>query len=422
MSRLSHASDSVRRLATVVFILPCIITGCSSIKVRSDTLGVCRGDFKQMEPSWRPPKDIRFKPSDLPWTRAELAESDLAINSGLKEMAELVGDDESRVRKLWDNSVEAFLNTAYASRPDDPLAGQALKIADENFMVIARPYLGQKTHPATCIYAADYLTLAIYALELDKRLGPENRKGAVRAQLLSRTNRAIADCGGLSGLLGFDPQMVLRTVDAANDQVYGWVMWSVTLSDALAKPAITLPVGSQKFVGEVWRYLATYQVPLARDAAGGMNQDDVYDGAYLMTHIGYIPTGYGRHKLFVDDGPWLYRYIRENYYDAMQLGELDLFAEFVDLLRQYGCTEDNDAQLRHGSRYLLHLYRRAGGKWLKHREPYEGAEISDYDALHKPWTAIAGLRRRLFERKQGRSYRAAFERAILSVGQGVNQP
>ena len=401
-----------RLFFTALVLVVC--AGCGAAKRGPTEPGVCRATLAALDPSWRPPKSIRFQMSERAWSHAESGESELAISSGLKEMAELVGGDDARVKMLWDNSVEAFLNTAYASRHNDPMTSWALEIADLNFKIIARPYLGETAHPTSCLHSADYLALAVYALELDARLGRAEKGSALTTQLVRRTNLAIADCGGLTNLLGFDPKVALKDKNAANGTVYSWVMWSVTLLDALAKPAIQLPDGSSKFVGHVWRFLSTYRVPLARNSPDGMNRDDVYDAAYLMTHIGYIPTGYGRHQLFVHDGPWLYRYIRENYYAAMQLGELDLFAEFVDLLRQYGCTEDNDAQLRHGSRYLMHLYRRAGRQWLKHREPYEGVHVSDYDALHKPWTAIAGLRRRIFEPTKTLSYRAAFERAILS--------
>ena len=60
----------------------------------------------------------------------------------------------------------------------------------------------------------------------------------------------------------------------------------------------------------------------------------------------------------------------------------------------------------------MHLYEKAGRRWMNHREPYEGKTVSDYDALHKPWTAIAGLRPRIFEPLVKNSYGAAFRRAI----------
>jgi hypothetical protein len=79
------------------------------------------------------------------------------------------------------------------------------------------------------------------------------------------------------------------------------------------------------------------------------------------------------------------------------MGELDMTAEFVDLFRQYGCTEDNDLQLRDGTRYLLKLFHSAGGSWIAYREPHEPATIGDYNAVHKAWTGMSGVRARLPE-------------------------
>lgn len=120
--------------------------------------------------------------------------------------------------------------------------------------------------------------------------------------------------------------------------------------------------------------------------------------AYLATRIGYLITGDDRHPIYVQDSPALYRFLRENFYAVMQMGELDLTAEFVDDLRQYGCTEQNDQQVRDGSRYLLQLYHAAGDQWMAHREPYEkGKTVDDYELIHKAWTGLEGLRVRIPE-------------------------
>ena len=68
----------------------------------------------------------------------------------------------------------------------------------------------------------------------------------------------------------------------------------------------------------------------------------------------------------------------------MAAGEQDLFAEFLDLLRSYGCTEENDIQLRHGTRYSLILFEKAGRSFVHHRDPREMEKRSDYKIIHKP--------------------------------------
>ena len=153
--------------------------------------------------------------------------------------------------------------------------------------------------------------------------------------------------------------------------------------------------------------LEGYPLIGARHYEEAANDYTFYDTAYLATHIGYVPTGYGRHALAIEDSPSLYRFLRENFYPVLEMGELDLVAEFVDLLRQYGLTEETDIQVRHGTRHLLRLYAAAGG-WMQHRESYESAESNPYDLIHKPWTAVAGVRRRVPEARIGGSYAAVF--------------
>ena len=157
---------------------------------------------------------------------------------------------------------------------------------------------------------------------------------------------------------------------------------------------------------KLWRYFETYPFRNANDYPEGAANRTFYNTAYLATHIAYIPTGYGRHRLHVSDSPALYRFLRQNFYAVLEKGELDLVAEFVDLFRQYGCSEHDDLQLRDGARYLLKLFRAAGNRWMAHREPEEraqhrlaadGGKVSDYNIVHKPWTGIAGIRVRRME-------------------------
>ena len=104
--------------------------------------------------------------------------------------------------------------------------------------------------------------------------------------------------------------------------------------------------------------------------------------------------------------------IRENFYPVMEMGELDLLAEFVDLFRQYGCTEEHDLQVRDGTRYLLRLFHAAGDSWMAHRESYETEEPSAYNLVHKAWTGVAGVRARVIEPPAAGTYGAVFRQAV----------
>lgn len=55
----------------------------------------------------------------------------------------------------------------------------------------------------------------------------------------------------------------------------------------------------------------------------------------------------------------------------LQTGYLDLLASFVDSLRQYGCTAENDVQVRDGTRYLLKVFHEGKDRWMAYRREGE---------------------------------------------------
>jgi hypothetical protein len=111
--------------------------------------------------------------------------------------------------------------------------------------------------------------------------------------------------------------------------------------------------------------------------------------------MAHIPTGAHRFPLYVQDLPSLYRFYRENFYPVLLSGDLDLFASFMDTLRQYGCTEENDAQVRDGCRYMLKVFHDNNDRWMNYRRGNEThLDIDDYYLIHHPWTAVLGLRAR----------------------------
>ena len=80
-------------------------------------------------------------------------------------------------------------------------------------------------------------------------------------------------------------------------------------------------------------------------------------------------------------------------------------ASFVDVLRQYGCTPENDGQVRDGTRYLLKVFDRLDGRWMDYRQEGESdAELDDYRLIHYPWTGVLGLRDRQMEQPEPGTY------------------
>jgi hypothetical protein len=168
-------------------------------------------------------------------------------------------------------------------------------------------------------------------------------------------------------------------------------------------PGLTVPQEMREFSPTLWSFLETYPIRDASTYEEGADDDDFIEAAYLATHIAYIPTGNHRFPIYVEDSPALYRFHRENFYPVMEMGELDLIAEFVDSLRQYGCTAENDLQVRDGTRYMLGLFHAAGDSWLGHLEEGEVGP-DDYDLIHKAWTAVLGIRPRNIEPAEPGTY------------------
>ena len=174
--------------------------------------------------------------------------------------------------------------------------------------------------------------------------------------------------------MGYDYRRKLAAANVSTDDLGDLVLWSVSFTDAQLVAGLELPAEARDLPPALWRFLAHYPLPGARSYRNGASDTRFYDTAYLATHIAYIPTGYGRYSIYVEDAPSLYRFLRENFYAVLEMGELDLVAEFVDLFRQYGCTEQDDLQVRDGTRYLLKLFHGAGDRWMAYREPYEGGQ------------------------------------------------
>ena len=392
--------------------------GDASRNKRTDRSRQCFRDYSEMPIHWRPTEAQTEKFSKKDWSPEETQQSKKAVAAGLSEMIRFQGAQPETVLALWDNSVEAYIDVAYAGAHNQDLWAMAMETAIAHFIALMAPYGSELDSLGSCNEVSSTLTLLVYAHNLHERSPEDRRIKRYREELVALANSAMDDCAYIPSLLGYSAEGVLQQDVAPNDAIYDLLMWSILFVDVLRIDGVRPLEGTDALIADVWAYLGRYPTPHASSFATGANDHTFYDLAYLMTHVGYLPTGYGRHRLYVSDAPWLHEFLRANFYAVMSMGELDLTAEFVDLFRQYGCDERNDVQLRDGSRYLMKLFAAADQKWLEHREPYEEAKISPYDALHKPWTAIAGLRHRVFEEEDEGSYRSSFEKIVEHAGEG----
>lgn len=352
-----------------------------------------------MPKSWQPWGEVQKDLSAAPWSADEAKDAVYAIKTGLDEMIDLYSRRPTAVEDLWEDAVASTIEVTYAGANMPAIEVAARNTAHRNLTMLIEPYLRRGSKSASCDEYELLLPLTIYARNLyqakDARIGT----------MVALTNSAYRACGSLDEAIDYDYQWMFETGDVPTDDVFDLVIWSLLFIEAELVPGLELPAEARDFSPALWRFLEKYPLVGARAYQDGAWDEEFIDTAYLATHIAYIPTGNHRHPIYVEDSPSLYQFLRDNFYAVLQMGELDLVAEFVDSFRQYGCTEENDLQVRDGTRYLLKLFHAGGDRWMTYREPDETDEdVDDYDAIHKAWTGILGVRARVLEPAEQGTY------------------
>lgn len=376
-----HAS----RIACAAIAL--LLCGCGA---RGPT-PLCILDPAAMPESWRPIGEKHKRLSAAPWSDAEARAAAMAVERGLAELTALYSSRPETINALGTNVVESLIDVTYAAGNMPALRDAAADQARQALTRLTDRFVARAGDWATCEEFSELIPYANYA----NRLLPPN--DPLIRKLVKLANAALRECGSLKAAMGRDYRETLSKPDAPLNGIWDLTVWSIRFTDAELLPDIELPVEARELAPALWRYLATYPFHNASDYPERALNTAFNNTAYLVTHIAYIPTGYGRHPIYVADMPRLHNFLRENFYAVLEQSELDLIAEFVDLFRQYGCTEKNDLQLRDGTRYLLRLFHSAGDSWMNYREPWQGHSVSGYEAIHKPWTGMAGVRVRVPE-------------------------
>jgi hypothetical protein len=297
-----------------------------------------------MPKSWRPFGEIQKGLSTEPWSVREAEDAVYAIKTGLDEMIDLYSREPVAIKELWEDAVASLIEVTYAgaNRPD--IERSARSAALRNLTTLIEPYLQPGAKEVSCDDYELLMPLTIYAHNL------YDAKDARTGIMTSLSNTSYHACGSLKKAMDYDYKRILATKNIPTDDVFDLVIWSLLFIEAQLVPGLELPAEARDFPSALWRFLEKYPLVGANAYRDGAWNEKFIDTAYLATHIAYIPTGNHRHPIYVEDSPALYRFLRANFYAVLQMGELDLVAEFVDSFRQYGCTEENDLQVRDGTR------------------------------------------------------------------------
>ena len=355
---------------------------------------LCVLDPAKMPESWRPPPELLEASSLAPWSKREARQAQRAVELGVDEMIAHFRRRPAAVDDLWDDSVEALIQVTYASANPPALDAKARAAASGNLTRLIGLSLTRTPDPGrlTCSDFEDLLPLAVFAHELYPANDPRTE------QITGHANAAYRACDSLEDAIGHDYRLILALEQAPTEPLFDLHVWALWFMAAEAHPAIELPEETRAFGPALWSYFETYRFAGAGEFEKGARDKDFIAIADLAPHVVHIMTAVNRFPLYVADSPALYRFHRENFYAVMQLNELDLFASLVDTLRQYGCTPENDFQVRDGTRYLIERFDEGGERWMDFRQDGEtDANIDDYGLIHYPWTAVLGIRDRRLE-------------------------
>ncbi|MEM7776328.1 MAG: hypothetical protein AAF732_12030 [Pseudomonadota bacterium] len=353
---------------------------------------LCVAEIENMPESWKPSASVRRYLNPAPWSPREAKRATLSIGRGVDEMINYFKRKPSALFNVGADSIEAIIQVTYASANAPELDEKARSAARKYLTTLSKPFLQRSEDSITCNEFGKLLPLAIFA----HRLYPKDDWRTKR--LTTLTNVAFEECETLKIAADIDIDAILgdkNSTPKALLDLYVWVLW---FTEAQLFPDIKLPEASKTWGPRFWTYTKNYKLRDANEFEEGPFDEGFIAVADLAPHMAHLITATHRYKLRVSDAPNLYRWHRENFYAALEVGELDLFASVVDTLRQYGCTAENDKQVRDGTRYLLKVFSEGEDSWMDYRQDGETDEnIDDYGIVHYPWTAILGVRVRKFE-------------------------
>lgn len=363
---------------------------------------LCVLSLDEMPESWRPQGEAQKGLSNAePWSQSEAKDAQDAIKTGVNEIIDLFSKRPWAVQDVWDESVASLISVTYSSANKPGIDDLARSAARRHLTMLIDPYMTRGEETATCDDFVYLLPLAMYAHRFYSEEDPRTGK------MVTLTNASYRDCGSFAKAINFDYNKGFSEEKLPINKVFDLVLWSEYLVEAELYPEIRLPAEAREFTPALWHYLETYPLAGADEFKQAIWNEEFIINAYLATHIAHIPTGGHRYAIYIEDLPKLYRYHRENFYSVLEMGHLDLLGEFVDSLRQYGCTAENDLQVRDGTRYLLDVFHEGNDRWMAYREPGETDEdVSQYDLVHKAWTGMLGVRARNIEPAEPGTYGA----------------
>jgi len=319
------------------------------------------------------------------------------------------------IREHGEEALDAVVSCASTWTDIPDLQEQAFGRARDMLVGLGVHFAQLKKQGSTCEELKDggVPTLIRHGNYLRSRL-PHNATLDKTLHLLADfVNEAIVDCEDLATLLGFEPSRRLaifpeNATKVAKDtggSLYSALIAAVDIAGMLADENIKMPAGALQFLGDFWNYLSHYPFPKATE---------LVDQPSSLISIGHFVTdaainfasGSGIYTVEISYTPWMYRFIRENFYAILQTGNIDLIGKMLKTLQAYKCNSANDVQARDGLNFLLQRFDFGNHSWVKQADLRETSAVNrqgdvnnyeDFLQMHRAWAVCGAFGQRVFE-------------------------
>jgi len=225
-------------------------------------------------------------------------------------------------------------------------------------------------------------------------------------------NEAVSDCEDLATLLGFEPsrrlamfpENAMKVAEDTGGSLYSALIAAVDIAGMLADENIKMLPGALQFLGDFWNYLSRYPFPKATELVD-QPSSLISIGHFVTDAANNFASGSGIYTLEISYAPWMYKFVRENFYAVLKTGHVDLIGKMLKTLQAYKCNLANDVQARDGLDFLLKRFDFANHSWVKQADFSETSAgrqsgVNNYETflqMHRAWAVCGAFGQRVFE-------------------------
>mmetsp|Transcript_8387 Transcript_8387/g.15711 ORF Transcript_8387/g.15711 Transcript_8387/m.15711 type:complete len:474 (-) Transcript_8387:163-1584(-) len=317
------------------------------------------------------------------------------------------------IREHGEEALDAVMSCAstWTDAPDQQ--ERALGRARDVLVELGLQFSQLQKHGATCeeLKHGGVPTLIRHGNYLRTRLPYNATLDGTLHLLVDFANEAVVDCEDLATLLGFEPSrrlaMFPKTAPAvaedAGGSLYGALIAAGDIAGMLSDENIKLPAGALQFLGDFWNYLSKYPFPNATELVD--QPSSLISIGHFVADAASYASGSGRYTLEMKYAPWMYRFVRENFYAILQTGQVDFIGKLLRTLQDYKCNSANDVQVHDGLNFLLKRFDVANHSWVKQADSTDASVdrqsgVENYKAfrqMHQAWAVCGAFGQREFE-------------------------